>query len=213
MHDMDKEEMSKSIDRMMNAKKNSTKVFLSIQEILWIKKENVARKIVFIAIELLASFLIAFSPEVVSITKNVFEITNTIILALMAIVFTGYVFFQALLSDSLLLLLLKNKKKNGESKLEESNNYYAQIMMIFFTCIFLNMLTIIFSSIVPKNWGITSSSQANSYICVVILLLITHINGEAIWETKSFIFNVFQLFNAHAATRFMEIIKDEKKEE
>ena len=158
----------------------------------------------------MTSFLIAFSPEVVSITKSLFEIINGVILALMAIVFTGYAFFQALLSDSLFVFLLKDKKDNGESKLEESNNYYAQVMMTHFICIFLNILIIIFSYIVPRQWGITDSSRVNGYICAFMLVVFFHVNGEAIWETKSFIFNVFQLFNAHAATRFMEMFKKEK---
>ncbi len=210
MSDMDREAMLKSIEHMMNSKKTSTNVFLSIPQILLIKKENVIRKIFFIALELISGGVIAFSPEVVLITQNIFEAINAVILALMAIVFTGYAFFQALLSDRLLEYLLKNQKDDGESKLEESNNYYAQVMMTHFICVFFNIITIIFSCIVPEQWGITGSSLLNSCMCTLILFAFLHINGEAIWETKSFIFNVFQLFNAHAATRFMEMLKKDE---
>ena len=34
---------------------------------------------------------------------------------------------------------------------------------------------------------------------------------ESIWEIKSFIFNVFQLFNLHAYSRMAEIKEQEKK--
>lgn len=45
----------------------------------------------------------------------------------------------------------------------------------------------------------------NEILAGIFLLLILHCNIESIWEMKSFIFNIFQLFNLHAYARMKEI--------
>ena len=44
-----------------------------------------------------------------------------------------------------------------------------------------------------------------------MLLALLYVNMDVIWETKIFIFNVFQLFNLHAFSRTADILEKESK--
>lgn len=84
--------------------------------------------------------------------------------------------------------------------------------MIFqIACLLVDILLVIFMIIVPKNWCAFDNNQANEWISGIALVFLLHCNIESIWEMKSFIFNVFQLFNLHAYARISEINDNEKK--
>ena len=51
----------------------------------------------------------------IALTKDVFEAIISIIIALIAIVFTGYAFFQALVNNKMLITLLSVDDEAGET--------------------------------------------------------------------------------------------------
>lgn len=152
--------------------------------------------------------------DTIVVTEDVFQIIITVMLALLAIVFTGYAFFQALINDKLLIsMLMTGDDKNN--KLSETNDYFAEVMIFQLGCIIFDLIVLVFMVILPKNWALPFNDILNEILATIGIFLLLHCNIESLWEMKSFIFNVFQLFNLHAYTRVAKILEQQsdKKEE
>ena len=53
--------------------------------------------------------------------------------------------------------------------------------------------------------GMTANNIINESLAFLGIWIILFINMESIWEMKSFIFNLYQLYNLHAYSRMLEI--------
>lgn len=193
--------------------RSSTKVLFQALNILKINKKNIVRRAGFGVIELAIAIVLAKIPDTIPKTESALSTINTVLLAFFAVVFTGYAFFQALINDTLLMFMINEdaeKKTENSSKLEESNYYFAEVMMLQFVVIMINMLLILTLGILPMEWCLFDNQIVNETLCIVGIFGMLYINTESLWETKSFIFNVFQLFNAHAMSRIISILKKKK---
>ena len=148
---------------------NSNKVFFHSLKILIPNKKNYLRKLVFVIIEVLIAYSMAKRYNTIELTEDVIQVVIVVVLALLAIVFTGYAFFQALINDDLL----------------------AIVCMIA----------------LPEYWMLFRDNMKNELLASIIISFVLYCNVESIWEMKSFIYNVFQLFNLHAYSRVVEIKK------
>lgn len=191
-------------------KKSSIKVLLSSLKIFLLKKNNVARKILFIALEGFFAFHIATQYETVMCTREVLGVIMTIVIALLAVVFTGYALFQALMNDKLLVALLCVEEENG---LVGTNNSFVELMIFQMTCVVIDLFVIIFTHVIPSDWCMSVSNGLNTGLSGVLVFLVLHSNIEGIWEVTSFIFNIFQIFNLHAYSRIKEIVENNKTTE
>lgn len=194
----------------LTKKYNSTQILIDSLEIIKINKSNCFRKIVFICIEVMISIVMAHQVNTISLTKEVFEIVVSVVIALLAIVFTGYAFFQALINKKMLITLLSVDDNQG-GNLSQTNKYFAEVMIFQMACLLLDLAIVIFAIIVPQEWILLKNNMINEMIAVFGLFIGLYFNVESIWEMKSFIFNVFQLFNLHAYSRMAEINDEEKK--
>lgn len=194
----------------LTKKYNSTQILIDSLEIIKINKSNCFRKIVFICIEVMISMVMAHQVNTISLTKEVFEIVVSVVIALLAIVFTGYAFFQALINNKMLITLLSVDDNQG-GNLSQTNKYFAEVMIFQMACLLLDLAIVIFAIIVPQEWILLKNNMINEMIAVFGLFIGLYFNVESIWEMKSFIFNVFQLFNLHAYSRMAEINDEEKK--
>ena len=116
------------------------------------------------------------------------------------------------MGDKLLMLLLMTESTNdndASSKLEEANIYFVKVMLLQFFLVMVNLSVRIFLKLIPADWTLFDSIAWNERICFVMLLILLYVNMDVIWETKSFIFNVFQLFNLHAFSRTVDILEKE----
>lgn len=194
-------------------KTSSTKLLFEALKLISPLKVGVGRFLVFILISLVLSFLIAWSVETIQLFINAVQVLNTATIGLFGIVFMGYAFFQALINDDLLMRLLSIKKQGDdkESKLQESNEYFAKVMILDILAIFINILIIIIFSSIEKNlffilWG----NVSNNIITTLVISLYLYFSLNVVWEMKCFVFNLFQLFNAHAATKAVDILNRDK---
>lgn len=194
-------------------KTSSTKLLFEALKLISPLKVGVGRFLVFILISLVLSFLIAWSVETIQLFINAVQVLNTATIGLFGIVFMGYAFFQALINDDLLMRLLSIKKQGDdkESKLQESNEYFAKVMILDILAIFINILIIIIFSSIEKNlffilWG----NVSNNIITTLVTSLYLYFSLNVVWEMKCFVFNLFQLFNAHAATKAVDILNRDK---
>lgn len=187
----------------LRKKQNSSQVLKDSLKILKPESRNFFRKIIFLVIEIFFAWKMVTQKETVVLTKDVFEVLISTLVALMAIVFTGYAFFQALINDKLLITLLSVDDEKGN--LSGTNKYFAEVMVFQMTCTVIDLLIVVFAIIVPNDWCAFENELINEVISGILLLAVLHCNIESIWEMKSFIFNVFQLFNLHAYARIKEL--------
>lgn len=191
---------------------DSTQMLRAAFELIKIKRESIKRKVIFLIPISIVCLMLTMSKETISQTESILEMINTVILSLFAVVFTGYALFQALMGDKLLLLLLMTESTNdndASSKLEEANIYFVKVMLLQFFLVMVNLSVRIFLKLIPADWTLFDSIAWNERICFVMLLILLYVNMDVIWETKSFIFNVFQLFNLHAFSRTVDILEKE----
>ena len=78
----------------LREKRKSSKVFLQSLRILKPEKRNIFRKIIFLMIEVVVGIIMSKQVNTILLTKDIFQLLITIIIALLAIVFTGYAFFR-----------------------------------------------------------------------------------------------------------------------
>lgn len=52
------------------------------------------------------AFIMAKRTDTIGLTENVLQVVITVMLAFLAVVFTGYAFFQALINDKLLVSMI-----------------------------------------------------------------------------------------------------------
>lgn len=196
----------------LTTESNSKSMLKKSLSLLSVNKQNVIRKLLFVGAELFVALIVARQFDTIIILNSIVEVFINVMLALLAIVFTGYAFFQALLNDRLLIALISDNsgKKN---KLVETNSYFVQVMMIQIFCLLVNIVVIISTIIIPDDWSWLSSKGINELIAALLIFAYLHLNIECIWEMKSFIFNTFQLFNLYAYSRIVSILKQEKDKE
>ena len=174
-------------------------------------KKSALRKIIFIFVELIIAFLIAASLETISIVKDIVGYIGQIQVGLIGVVFTGYALFQALIGDKLMMYLLTSEK-DQKSKLEESNESFIYLIIVQIITLLIDFATYTVMASIPDNWYLTNVNVINVCMAAGLIEGMIYLNVEAIWEMKSFIFNVYQLFNAHAMSRVVDIIEREKEE-
>lgn len=169
------------------------------------------RKILFIFVETIIAIVIAHDLKTVSIVKDIVGYIGQIQVGLIGIVFTGYALFQALIGDKLMLYLLTSEE-NQKSKLEESNESFIYLIVVQIIAMLLDFSIYAVMAAVSKDWHLTKYNILNECIAILGIEFIFYLNVEAIWELKSFIFNVYQLFNAHAMSRVVDIIEKQNED-
>lgn len=201
--------IDKAVDNACTLTKtlSSTKVFVNSLKILRFNSKNIFRKIIFLIFELVFSIIIICQSNTILLVKDIYGLLITILIAFIAIVFTGYAFFQALLNDKLLVTLLSVDENEGN--LCETNEYFAEVMIFQMVCTLLDIGVVIFAMIIPTDWILLSNKILNEIISGTLIVISLYCNFESIWEMKSFIFNVFQLFNLHACARMVDIKEKE----
>ena len=196
----------------LTEKSNSNKVFLQSLKILKPKKSNFLHKLIFGIIEVTVAFIMAKRTDTIGLTENVLQVVITVMLAFLAVVFTGYAFFQALINDKLLVSMIATGD-NKNNKLSEANIYFAEVMIFQIGCMLLDLLVIVFMIVLPEDWTLLSNNMLNEAFATIGISFLLYCNVESIWEMKSFIFNVFQLFNLHAYSRIAKIQENQSDKE
>ena len=196
----------------LTEKSNSNKVFLQSLKILKPDKSNFLHKLIFGIIEVILAIIMVKRVDTISLTEDVLQVVITVMLAFLAVVFTGYAFFQALINDKLLVsMIVAGDDKNN--KLSEANNYFAEVMIFQIGCMLLDLLVLVFMIVLPEDWTLLSNNMLNEALAAIGISLLLYCNVESIWEMKSFIFNVFQLFNLHAYSRIAKIQENQSDKE
>ena len=204
-----------NIEKLDNAKDSET-VFKRALSDLKLKKDYWKTYLVMTVICAIPAIGIGTSKTTVSLSHTIASDLMGVFLALFGIVFTGYAFFQALINDQMLVMMINtNAKIHGEdgSKLQETNERFVELMMQYMMGILVSLLVKATLSFVPESFVMFPWWWLNNILAGIALFAYFFLSALVLWRMISFLFNVFQLFNLHAATRALEMVKKEKNNE
>lgn len=200
------------IEKMFQPISSNRILFDSIKMFFPSKKE-IIRFFMTVVFSIVPAYFIAVSYDTVNIFRDSVQMINDVILALFGIIFTGYALFQALIGKEMLVRMLQSTVGVGKaekSKLQESNELFAKTMMMEFLCIVINIFLLLILFCIPNDFTVFPEKRWNDIIAGFGIFIYFYMSFVVLIEVKSFIFNIFELFNFHAGTRIMEIIKDDK---
>lgn len=194
--------------------KSSDKVMLSSLDVFKFSKKNVKKQILLYIVALVPSVLMGVAMDTQVILKDSIQLVLDVLLALFGIVFTGYSFFQALINKELLVRMVENTvcdKRTGveRSKLQETNESFVECMMLNLISIVSTLLIAIIVNCVPNDFLCFERLVYNNILVIALISFYFYFILTTIWEVKSFIFNIFQLFNIYAGTRIVELFKNQ----
>lgn len=165
-----------------------------------------------LAIGLPIGFLIGFSDNTVELVKDILTYIIDIDIGLLGITFTGYVFFQVLVTVTLQKRLLKTQDKTSKNNInmfQKSNRYYVNIMLLYAIFIFACIVTRIVLSNIDNNTVMFSCNLINNIAATLIIFVYMYYGLYIIWELKSFIFNLYQTYNAYSLDQYYSSIKED----
>lgn len=200
----------------MFASRSSNHILASAVKMCIPKNDSKWQCFISLLISIILSYLIATSNETVTIFHDGVFLINDVFLALFSIVFTGYAFFQALIGKEMLIRLFQETVRNGEkdeSKFQEINELFADVMMIILLCIFISIILILVLKCVPQDANILESQAYNELLAGIGISMYFYMVFMVLFEIKSFIFNVFELFNFHAGTKILEYMSENDSEQ
>lgn len=203
-----KEELIKNLKEMQRYKditfsKLLIRAFYTIKPS---KKKLTLLIIIFIGM-LYPGYMIIESDSTINILSQIIEKSNTVIMALFAIVFTGYALFQALVNRNTLKNLFVSK---GTKYIlfDEYNLYFFELAILYVFLIAFNYIfNIIVLTINPNIIPALYKNILNIFLNGFISLYVTIIFFSII-EIKSFILNLFQCFNISATSSMIESLKE-----
>lgn len=194
---------------------SSNQILRAALKMLFPRRKSKGRFIVVFALSIIPAYLMATSENTVSVYKEVVQLLTDITLSLFGVVFTGYALFQALIGKEMLVRMINASSLDNESeksKLQESNELFVKTMMLQLICIAIGVVMSLILACMPCDYILFDNTILNEVIAGGGMFAHFFISLAALLEVKSFIFNIFQLFNFHAATRVMELLKESQDE-
>lgn len=169
------------------------------------KSMRVLKILFFIMLSLIISIILALSKDTIVRFSEIVTFLNEIQLALLGITFTGFAFFQAILSDVLLeRMFMRNimAKKDGNLFTSINNSFYF-LMVLYVLCIFINVLAILFLKSVDNNWVLTENDGVNMFLSGCIMTVYLFFQLLVIYQIKYFMYNLLKTFNGSIVDKLM----------
>lgn len=191
--------------------KSSENLLLRSFKIFLPKKDNLLKCICFFMVSALCAFIIGFSLSTVTAMKSVIETFITVYIGLLGVTFTGYAFFQALITGKLIEILVDTpNEKKKENKFSEMNESFVELMLLYISFLTLNIVLKILLSTVDDTFKMFNDVTVNSALTITGIWVYTYCSLIAVWHVKSYVYNIFQVFNLHAIGEYIESKKNRK---
>lgn len=195
---------------------SSKKIIKSALNVFNVSKKKYKKQGCIYFISLVTAIFVGISCDTKTVMVDSIQTSLDLMLGLFGIVFTGYAFFQALINKELLIRMLANLSENDDegskSKLQETNESFIECMMLNLLSIIVSLLLKIIVSSISDDFLLFEDITVDNMIASILISFYFYFIITIIWEVKSFIFNVFQLFNLHAGTRVLELFKNDETE-
>jgi hypothetical protein len=136
-----------------------------------------------------------------------------ILLALFAVVLTGYAIFQALANGPTLVNLMTVSEEE-KSKFKHYNMSFFSITILYLALIILNFFLYLFFSLISPKWYFPFlNNELNTYLALALFSLYIVIIFHALFELKSFIYNLYQCFSINAASKGIDYLIKYKEDQ
>lgn len=159
------------------------------------------------------TFLMGTSLDTQKIFLDGIDIVNNTIVSIFGVVFTGYALFQAFINNELLIRMVNEGGKDSKSKFQKTNETFAELMILCVISIVINVFLKLTINSMPEKFMVFSTKFYNDIMAIILLEFYFVFNANIFMELKSFIFNIFQLFNLHAGTKIIQILEEDSKSE
>lgn len=181
-----------------------------------VNRKNMRSRIVMGLLSAVLAFWISMA-DTVMILGDVTAIILDTALAIFGIVFTGYALFQALLTGQLVSVLMEDVNQDAEkiqtNTLHKANWNFVQLMMQFLVAIFVTLILKIILSCMPTDFGVFRQWQPNVILSAVLIFIYFYHLVVILWRMVSFIFNIYQLFNSYAVSKYLSFVKQKEEED
>ncbi len=188
----------------------SKKEMIRAFSVFKITKDNYISLLILLILSLIAAFIISIGNDTIRLFLQSVDAILDILLALFGIIFMGYTIFQAILNEKMLIKMLENtdtKDKEEKSILQISNESFIGLMMLNILGILVSYFLKLILGGIDREVSLFSSDSANILSSGILCTLYFYYVAVIIWEMKSFVFNIFQLFNAYSGARMIEILE------
>lgn len=211
-----KAEIDIGIVEKLLRKQSSKKIILKSLDVFKITKKKYKKQIGIYIFSLVFAAFVGISYETKEVMVDSLQTILDAMLGLFGIVFTGYAFFQALINKELLIRMIANigedTRETEKSKLQETNESFVECMMLNLLAIITSIFLKITINSLSNDFLLFENLHVDNIIATALISIYFYFILIVIWEIKSFIFNVFQLFNLHAGTRVLELFEDDEEE-
>lgn len=181
-----------------------------------VNRKNMRSRIVLGLLSAVLAFWISMADTVV-ILGDVTAIILDTALAIFGVVFTGYALFQALLTGRLVSVLVEDVSQDAEkiqtNTLHKTNWNFVQLMMQFLVAIFVTLILKIILSCMPTDFSVFRQWQPNVILSAVLIFIYFYHLAVILWRMVSFIFNIYQLFNSYAVSKYLSFVKRGEEED
>lgn len=201
------------IDKLFQAS-TSKKTMLHAFAIFVPAKRNVFSSVVLLGLSVIAACIISTGQNTVSLFVNSVDMILTVLIELFGIIFAGYAIFQAILSEKMLIKMLQyTTKKDLEEKslLQTTNENFVELMMLTILGIIVSVFIKLILGGINQEFALFPSEIVNEVCSGFLCALYYFFSATIMWEMKSFVFNIFQLFNAYSGARILEIIENNQE--
>lgn len=162
--------------------------------------------IILFALMIYLFFCIPHNSTFPNAAISVIELLNTITLALLAIIITGYTIFYAMMStDALITFLAQNSDQ--KSIFLRYNNFFFAITVLYTIFMISNTILLLVLKGLPELF-----SYFNSIILQVIFMFYIIFSLYAFIEFKSFIYNIYQSIAISSVARTLDLLNNSKKD-
>lgn len=204
-----------NVEKLFDSKSSEKVLFNALFIFKW-NKTSVKTNIIITICCAMPSVILGLSNDTVLLFKDVVGDIMNVLLALFGVVFTGYAFFQALINRQLLIQLLNaetKRKRDGKkiSKLQETNENFVELMMCYIIFIIANLFLKIVVGCINNTFLLYDNIVVSNIIACILLEIYFTNTGIVLWRMISFVYNIFQLFNAHAGAKALAIINEEEE--
>ena len=206
-------QVKESVLKALLKNESSEKILLNSFNIFLPNKKNLKEKGIIVRVCLFPSYFLICSHNIVSLFGNICDTMLNVFLLLFGILFTGYVFFQALLNDNLLIMLIiseAEKDRKEKSKLEEVNNRFVSLMVLYIIAIIISLTLTVIVPCIPEDFILLSNIQVSNVVAFILILMFYVFSAELLWRVLSFVRNIYLLFNAYAVSRLTDLVEIEE---
>lgn len=136
--------------------------------------------------------------------RKFLEVINTIFIAMLAVIITGYSIYYSMMSTNSLKTFIIQNSNDGKSLFLTFNYFFFAISILYLSTIILNFIIILFFDVFQKVLGIYFTKIFFSIYSIFCL--------NALIEFKSFIYNLYQSVSISSIAKIIEDNKKEKNE-